>query len=245
MELPTEAEGTGADRTGGQAETDPVSTPPTTYKGIAAELRKRIQDGAYAPGSMLPSNSKLRAEFGVAEGTIRRALAELDRLGLTVARQGRPRMVTAPGQERVGTLYELVVQGVRDAIADGRLAPGTALPSEAELAADYGVGRKTVRQALAELERAGDIVNRPGRRRQVPGVEQAHDALYEKIAVRLADDFASGTYSPGTAVPSESALCSQYNVSRATIRKALDELRRKGVVSYGNGRARPTWATVR
>jgi len=144
-----------------------VSTPPTTYEVVAAELRKRVQDGAYAPGSVLPSNSRLRAEFGVADGTIRRALAELDRLGLTVARQGRPRMVTAPGQERVGTLYERVAQGIRAAIADGRHAPGTALPSEAELAAQYDVGRKTVRQALAELERAGDIVNRPGRRRQV------------------------------------------------------------------------------
>jgi DNA-binding GntR family transcriptional regulator len=201
-----------ADRAWREAETSRVSTRQATYESIAAELRKRIQDGEYAPGSVLPSNTKLRSEFGVADGTIRRALAELDRVGLTVARQGRPRMVTSPGQQMVGTLYERVVRGIRDAIADGRLAPGTSLPSEAELAAEYGVGRKTVRQALAELERAGDIINRPGRRRQVTGVEQAHDALYEKIAVRLADDFARGTYSAGTAVPSESALCRQYNV---------------------------------
>jgi DNA-binding GntR family transcriptional regulator len=233
-----------ADRNWREVETSRVSARPTTYEGIAAELRKRIQDGAYAPGSELPSNAKLRSEFGVADGTIRRALAELDRAGLTVARQGRPRMVTSPGQEMVGTLYERVVRGIRDAIADGRLAPGTSLLSEAEIAAEYGVGRKTVRQALAELERAGDVVNRPGRRRQVPGVEHAHDALYEEIAVRLADDFASGTYSPGVAVPSESALCSQYNVSRATIRKALNELRRKGMVTHENGRTRPTWAAV-
>lgn len=221
-----------------------MSTRPTRYEGIAAELRARIQDATYPPGAVLPSNSKLRAEFGVAEGTIRRALAELDRLGLTVARQGRPRMVTAPGQETVGTLYERVVQGVRMAIADGRYAPGTALPSEAELAAEYGVGRKTVRQALAELERAGDILNRPGRRRRVAGEDRVHEALYEKIAAQAADEVASGVYEPGTEVPSESALCSHYGVSRATIRKALDELRRKGVITYGRGSARSTWATV-
>jgi DNA-binding GntR family transcriptional regulator len=222
-----------------------VTPRPTTYEAIAAELRKRIQDGMYVPGSVLPSNSMLRAEFGVADGTIRRALAELDRLGLTVARQGRPRMVTSPGQETVGTLYERVVRGIRDAIADGRHARGTALPSEAELAAEYGVGRKTVRQALAELERAGDIVNRPGRRRQVAGEEQANDALYEKIAARLAEDVAAGLYEPGTAVPSESALCSHYSVSRATIRKAIEELRRKRLISNSADNARPTWAAVR
>ena len=137
------------------------------------------------------------------------------------------------------------MRGIRDAIADGRHAPGTALPSEAELAAEYGVGRKTVRQALAELERAGDIVNRPGRRRRVPGEDQAHDALYERIAARMTADVASGTYRPGAAVPSVSALCSQYDVSRATIRKALDELRRKGVIKHDSGSTRPTWAAVR
>jgi DNA-binding GntR family transcriptional regulator len=219
-----------------------VSTVPSPYLVIAAELRERIENGTYSAGSVLPSNRQLRAEFGVADGTIRRALSELDRLGLTVARQGRPRMVAASGQEPVGTLYERVEQGIRRAIADGR--HGSVLPSESELAAEYNVGRKTVRQALAELERRGEIVNRRGRRRQVPGAQQPQDALYEKVAARLMDEVAKGMYLPGTMVPTEDDLRIQYKVSRATIRKALGELRRRGVVTHEDGRARPSWARV-
>jgi DNA-binding GntR family transcriptional regulator len=198
----------------------------------------------YPPGTVLPPNSQLRAEFGVADGTIRRALSELDRLGLTIARQGRPRMVVAPGQESVGTLHERVAQGIRQAIADGRHAPGSSLPSESELAAEYNVGRKTVRQALAELERREEVVNRRGRRRQVPGVHRAQDALYERIAARLMDEVSRGLYQPGTIVPTEDVLRRHYNVSRATIRKALDELRQRGVIIYTGGRTRPIWDSV-
>lgn len=219
-----------------------MSTVPSPYLVIAAQLREHIEVGTYSPGSVLPSNRQLRVEFGVADGTIRRALKELDRLGLTVARQGRPRMVAAPGQEPVGTLYERVEQGIRRAIADGR--HGSVLPSESELAAEYNVGRKTVRQALAELERRGEIVNRRGRRRQVPGAQQPQDALYEKVVARLMDEIAKGIYQPGTMVPTEDDLRIRYKVSRATIRKALGELRQRGVVTYEEGRARPSWATV-
>jgi DNA-binding GntR family transcriptional regulator len=42
-------------------------------------------------------------------------------------------------------------------IEDGALSPGDALPSEAALAAAYGVSRLTVRRALAELVRAGTV----------------------------------------------------------------------------------------
>ena len=42
-------------------------------------------------------------------------------------------------------------------IEDGALAPGDALPSEAALAAAYGVSRLTVRRALADLVRAGTV----------------------------------------------------------------------------------------
>ncbi len=42
-------------------------------------------------------------------------------------------------------------------IEDGALSPGDALPSEAALAAAYGVSRLTIRRALADLVRAGTV----------------------------------------------------------------------------------------
>jgi len=221
-----------------------LSKGPTAYEGIAAEVRRRIETGHYPPGSVLPSNRQLCAEFGVADGTIRRALAEVDRLGLTAGRQGRQRMVATPGEVAVRTEYERVAHGIRQAIGEGRLARGSALPSEADLAAQYGVGRKTVRQALAELERSGEIVNRPGRRRQVPGGQEAQGTLYEKVAAQIIDEVAIGRYPKFGSVPSEESLRTTYGVSRTTIRKALAELRRQGVVTYDRGRTGPSWGPV-
>lgn len=49
-------------------------------------------------------------------------------------------------------------------IADGRLLPGDRLPKEKDLAAQLGVSRMTLRQALASLEARGAVERIPGRR---------------------------------------------------------------------------------
>ncbi|MDQ3765698.1 MAG: winged helix-turn-helix domain-containing protein [Actinomycetota bacterium] len=63
------------------------STPWGTYARIAETLRERLAD--VAPGSALPSETSLAAEFGVVRNTVRRALAELERDGLIVTLPGR------------------------------------------------------------------------------------------------------------------------------------------------------------
>lgn len=67
---------------------DPVSDRPV-YKQIADELRRRIEAGQIAPGDKLPSESELIAEFAVAQGTVRQAIALLRGDGLVVAEHGR------------------------------------------------------------------------------------------------------------------------------------------------------------
>ena len=47
-------------------------------------------------------------------------------------------------------------------IGSGELRPGRAIPSEAQLAADHGVSRVTVRRALATLREAGLLASRQG-----------------------------------------------------------------------------------
>lgn len=59
------------------------------FQQIADELRQRITSGAYPPGSKLPSESELVAEFGVTRLTVRRGLAVLVNEGLTEPRRGR------------------------------------------------------------------------------------------------------------------------------------------------------------
>lgn len=61
-----------------------------------------------------------------------------------------------------GPLHRQVSDSLLQAIANGRFAPGEALPGEHALCARFGVSRITVRKALEELARRGAVVRRQG-----------------------------------------------------------------------------------
>lgn len=67
---------------------DPTSDRPV-YRQIAAALRDAIECGELGPGDRLPSESELMRRFGVAQGTVRHALALLRGEGIVVAEHGR------------------------------------------------------------------------------------------------------------------------------------------------------------
>ncbi len=52
-------------------------------------------------------------------------------------------------------LYEALANALRDQVRSGRLQAGQRVPSESELCALYGVGRNTVRHAIADLTAQG------------------------------------------------------------------------------------------
>lgn len=62
------------------------------------------------------------------------------------------------------------------------------------------------------------------------------EPVYATLARRLRGEITSGTYEPGTFLPSEAALAGAQNVSRSTVRRALDELVAQGLVIAHNGR---------
>ena len=59
--------------------------------------------------------------------------------------------------------YERIKEYLQSELANSRLLPGQALPSEAALGRDFNVARNTVRQAMAELERDGLIFRVQGK----------------------------------------------------------------------------------
>jgi DNA-binding transcriptional MocR family regulator len=65
-----------------------TARPSTGYLPVVGRLRERLESAEFPPGSDLSSASMLAAEFGVRAATVRRALSELDRLGLTGGRRG-------------------------------------------------------------------------------------------------------------------------------------------------------------
>ena len=64
-------------------------------------------------------------------------------------------------QQISGSSASEIALSVQAAVADGRLAPGAALPSVRRLATDLEVSPTTVAAALADLRRRGVVVSRP------------------------------------------------------------------------------------
>ena len=68
---------------------------------------------------------------------------------------------------------------LRDAITDGLLTPGSALPSEAQLGAAYALSRTAVRQALGDLAAEGLVRKEKGRGTFVRGPRRADLVVHE------------------------------------------------------------------
>ncbi|MEU5052467.1 GntR family transcriptional regulator [Streptomyces sp. NPDC021096] len=59
------------------------------YLRIADDLAEQIRVGALAPGAQMPSESEVMERYGVSQGTVRRAIAELRTAGLVDTHHGR------------------------------------------------------------------------------------------------------------------------------------------------------------
>ena len=70
--------------------------------------------------------------------------------------------VGSRSRPRARARYEHVAEEVRAAIVDGRLRPGSRLPSERALAEEFGVSRATIVSALHLLRGEGLIETRRG-----------------------------------------------------------------------------------
>jgi GntR family transcriptional regulator, transcriptional repressor for pyruvate dehydrogenase complex len=78
------------------------------------------------------------------------------------------------GKLNVPSAYQAVSRELRRSIVSGNLKPGDQLPSEAELAEQFGVNRSTVREGIRQLENDG-FVRREGRKRLCVSVPRSSD----------------------------------------------------------------------
>ena len=62
---------------------------PPKYAQVVAEIKRRIEDGDYPPGSLLPSEHQLVEDFGVSRPTIVKALSALRQENWIDTQQGR------------------------------------------------------------------------------------------------------------------------------------------------------------
>jgi DNA-binding FadR family transcriptional regulator len=77
--------------------------------------------------------------------------------------------------------YEMVVARLKKLIQDGVYLPGSRLPAERELAAELGVGRTTIREAIGELANQEVVQTRPNSGTYV--LENAIETIRERANV--------------------------------------------------------------
>ena len=84
-------------------------------------------------------------------------------------------------------LYKVVKRHISESILQGELTPGTVLPSENSLAADFGVSVGTIRKALAALTSEGMLMRRRKTGTVVTGWAPLHNLSHFFQYFRLHD----------------------------------------------------------
>ncbi len=71
------------------------------YRQVRDMLVRRLADGIWPAGALLPSEMQLAAELGVSQGTVRKALDAMASENLVVRRQGKGTFVATHDEERI------------------------------------------------------------------------------------------------------------------------------------------------
>jgi GntR family transcriptional regulator len=135
------------------------------YRAVKRALLAAIEDGRLAPGAALPSETELAAAFGVAIGTLRRAVDDLVAEHILVRRQGRGTFVATHNRDR------FLFQFFHVERADGlREVPEVELLS-------FGRGRLDDDAALALALRPGEACFEAENRLRLQGRAVVYDRL--------------------------------------------------------------------
>jgi len=155
------------------------------YIQVATMLRRRIEEGHWAPGGKISTIEELQVEFGVARVTVRQAVDLLEKDGLVRRQQGKGTFVSQPIEDRrwlrldaswsslIGTIKENIPKflPISAPVRKPRLRP-----DEGQLAKDYVFLRSVQSRgnraySVVSLHLAKDIFDRD------PGAFRRHAAL--------------------------------------------------------------------
>ncbi|MFI0141909.1 GntR family transcriptional regulator [Streptomyces luteogriseus] len=88
------------------------------YQRIVQDVRNKIRTRELAAGAKLPSTRELSDTYGVAPGTVQRALTELRTAGLIYSHQGRGSFVTEAAVESVEDSTARALRRLEEQVAD-------------------------------------------------------------------------------------------------------------------------------
>lgn len=122
-----------------------AAAPRATFRAVMDEIRRRITEGPWGPGTLLPGEIELAAEFGCSRATVNRALSELAAQGLidrrrksgtrvrsTPIRQARFELPLVRAEiERTGAVYRYALVLREEVAAPAWLSSRMNLPAGA------------------------------------------------------------------------------------------------------------------
>lgn len=140
-------------------------SPQPLYRQVKSHLVHRVLAGEWRPGESLPSEMKLAEEYGLSQGTVRKAIEEMAAEGLVSRQAGRGTFVTShsadrrpfrfhrlradDGQKIAGENVQFV--HCRETGASARAAAGLGLPGDAPVTETLRLRHYAGRPVLLEL----------------------------------------------------------------------------------------------
>ena len=118
------------------------------YRQARDLLVKRIVDGEWQPGAALPSEFELAADLGVSQGTVRKALDELEAEKFVVRRQGKGTFVARHDEARIlFQFFKLIPDSGKSEFPESQILAVEADSADARAAAalDLRSGARIVR----------------------------------------------------------------------------------------------------
>ena len=139
-----------------------MSTPDSTdarplYAKVREQLVERIRSGVWRPGQLIPSEFEIAAEFGVSQGTARKAISALAAERLVMRQQGRGTFVVEHTPAHVLFRFFNIFDTA------GQLITPDSLKATCTVAPASAAEQKALRLAAgAEVVRIGRIRTRDG-----------------------------------------------------------------------------------
>ncbi len=173
------------------------------YRQVKELLMKRLGDGSWAPGQLLPSEPEIAAGLGVSPGTVRKALDEMSSESLLVRRQGRGTFVASHDEERIlFQFFRMVSDTGARRFPESRTISVTVAKADEPASARLGIGLK---ESVVVIERVRSLDERPCIHEKIvlpralfPGIERIKDLpnnLYALYSVKYGVTIARGSES--------------------------------------------------
>ncbi|MCT9000118.1 GntR family transcriptional regulator [Chelativorans intermedius] len=171
------------------------------YLQVKESLVRRLIEGSWQPGQLIPSEMELAREIGVSQGTIRKALNAMTAENLLIRRQGHGTYVAAPEESRIlFQFFRLVRDTGERTFPTSRVLSWTKQRAEKEeaealdIAATASVWRIERVRYLGEDPLIVEYISLPARR--FPGFEKLTDIpnnVYRLYSERWGLTIGSGT----------------------------------------------------